>query len=308
MLINVQSKDLATEISQKLPAVALATLLSTLAGGGVALSADYSPPPIVQQQDHSPSSFNVEGAINLTAPEVKAEHQLPEGILWRYSEFISAVENGLIERVRFSRDGTQLQLNAVDGRRAAVVLPNDPELVDVLAKHGVDISVSEGDQQGDYVALLGNILFPLIAFGGLFLLFRRSQNGQGRWLWLLWLHCVSRHMLAPPCPTNLCHRAPHDAGGGPMGPMGGPMEFGRSKSKFQEVPETGVTFDDVAVSAPTHYSCAMPQLTPTAGQHANLGTNSAPSPMRPPLPRPQRPTHLPVRGHTPSPRPSPSGL
>lgn len=26
------------------------------------------------------------------------------------------------------------------------------------------------------------------------------------------------------------------------------MEFGRSKSKFQEVPETGVTFVDVAVS------------------------------------------------------------
>lgn len=32
-----------------------------------------------------------------------------------------------------------------------------------------------------------------------------------------------------------------------MGPMGGgPMDFGRSKSKFQEVPETGVTFKDVA--------------------------------------------------------------
>ena len=28
---------------------------------------------------------------------------------------------------------------------------------------------------------------------------------------------------------------------------GGPMDFGKSKSKFQEVPETGVTFDDVAV-------------------------------------------------------------
>lgn len=41
-------------------------------------------------------------------------------------------------------------------------------------------------------------------------------------------------------------------GGGPMGPMGGPMEFGRSKSKFQEVPETGVTFVDVAVSSPRH--------------------------------------------------------
>ena len=65
-----------------------------------------------------------------------------------------------------------MQLTAVDGRRAFVTLPNDPELVDILAKNGVDISVSEGDQQGNYVSLLGNLLFPLIAFGGLFFLFR----------------------------------------------------------------------------------------------------------------------------------------
>ena len=29
----------------------------------------------------------------------------------------------------------------MDGRRATVVLPNDPDLVDILAKNGVDISV-----------------------------------------------------------------------------------------------------------------------------------------------------------------------
>ena len=65
-----------------------------------------------------------------------------------------------------------VQLTAVDGRRAFVTLPNDPELVDILAKNGVDISVSEGEAQGNYVSLLGNLLFPLIAFGGLFFLFR----------------------------------------------------------------------------------------------------------------------------------------
>ena len=36
--------------------------------------------------------------------------------------------------------------------------------------------------------------------------------------------------------------------GGPFGGMGGPMEFGKNKSKFQETPETGISFDDVAVS------------------------------------------------------------
>ena len=60
-------------------------------------------------------------------------------------------------------------------RRATVVLPSDPDLVDILAKNGVDISVSEGEQQGNVVSLLGNLLFPLIAFGGLFFLFRRAQ-------------------------------------------------------------------------------------------------------------------------------------
>merc|ERR1719335_1870881 len=33
---------------------------------------------------------------------------------------------------------------------------------------------------------------------------------------------------------------------GGMGGMGGPMDFGRSKSKFQEVPDTATTFNDVA--------------------------------------------------------------
>lgn len=181
---------------------------------------DYAPAP--EQQVQQTSQLQFQSGAPLAAPEVKAEYQLPEGTQWRYSEFISAVENGKVERVRFSKDGSQLQLTAVDGRRATVVLPNDPDLVDILAKNGVDISVSEGDQQGNYVALLGNILFPLIAFGGLFFLFRRAQNGQS---------------------------------GGPMGPMGGPMEFGRSKSKFQEVPETGVTFVDVAVSRIASSNC-----------------------------------------------------
>ena len=86
---------------------------------------------------------------------------------------------GKVERVRFSKDGSALQLTAVDGRRASVTLPNDPELVDILAKNGVDISVSEGDQQGNYASLFGNLLFPLLAFGGLFFLFRRAQGGEG---------------------------------------------------------------------------------------------------------------------------------
>ncbi|KAG2494499.1 hypothetical protein HYH03_007268 [Edaphochlamys debaryana] len=208
--------NLANELVAKLPKAALASLL-TLSTAGVASAADvYAPAPetnTVTATAQAPQSATFAAPAPLAAPEVRSEYALPEGNQWRYSDFIQAVDNGKVERVRFSKDGSQLQLTAVDGRRATVVLPNDPDLVDILAKNGVDISVSEGDQQGNYVALLGNILFPLIAFGGLFFLFRRSQNGGG---------------------------------GGMGGPMGGAMDFGRSKSKFQEVPETGVVFDDVA--------------------------------------------------------------
>lgn len=59
--------------------------------------------------------------------------------------------------------------------------------------------------------LLGSLIFPAVLFGGLFFLSRR--------------------------------------GGGVGGPLGGPnnpMGFGKSKAQVQLVPDTGVTFDDVA--------------------------------------------------------------
>ncbi|CAL5218808.1 g534 [Coccomyxa viridis] len=214
-----QSERLASELVQRLPAAALAGLIGSLSVGSasIANAADYYTPPqgnTETQVKEQQQSVQFPGS-NQSAPAVKSggDNQLPEGNQWRYSEFINAVQSGKVERVRFSKEGGQLQLTAVDGRRAFVTLPNDPELVDILAKNGVDISVSEGEAQGNYVSLLGNLLFPLIAFGGLFFLFRRAGGGQG---------------------------------GNPMGPMGGPMDFGRNKSKFQEVPETGITFDDVA--------------------------------------------------------------
>lgn len=147
----------------------------------------------------------------MTAPKPQTQSDIPDGTQWRYSEFLSAVKKGKVERVRFSKDGTALQLTAVDGRRATVTVPSDPDLIDILASNAVDISVAEGDSGNGLFSFIGNLIFPFLAFAGLFLLFRRSQGGPG----------------------------------GPGG-FGGPMDFGRSKSKFQEVPETGVSFSDVA--------------------------------------------------------------
>lgn len=217
VLAQKQSKELAAQLVKKLPAASLAALMASATQFNAALAADVLPPPqqpaaeFIQQQRQQSNAPKV-----LDAPAPSSDLQLPEGNQWRYSDFIGAVQAGKVERVRFSKDGTALQLTAVDGRRANVILPNDPELVDILAKNGVDISVAEGEQQGNFVSLLGNLIFPLLAFAGLFLLFRRAggEGGQG--------------------------------GPGPLGGPGSPMDFGRSKSKFQEVPDTGINFADVA--------------------------------------------------------------
>jgi cell division protease FtsH len=212
LVASASLKDVNT-----IPAATMASLMLALAGSP-AIAADMpSPPqfaesvPEVMQLQTKPAASALTGAA-LTAPAVAAKDSgLPDGAQWRYSEFLNAVKGGKVERVRFAKDGTTLQLTAVDGKRANVTLPNDPDLVDILAMNGVDISVSEGEAANNYINVLGNLLFPILAFGGLFFLFRRAQGGQG-------------------------------GGGG----MGGPMDFGKSKSKFQEVPETGVTFADVA--------------------------------------------------------------
>lgn len=86
--LSLQSKELATELVNKLPAAALAALVSTISTADVAQAADFVPPP-TQQQAQAPSTIEFQGAANLTAPEVKTEYQLPEGTQWRYSEFIT---------------------------------------------------------------------------------------------------------------------------------------------------------------------------------------------------------------------------
>ena len=147
-------------------------------GEGATTSADRRGGVVEMQRQGSGGGLSFPGGMSQGAPDVGTSSSpgLPEGNNWRYSEFIKAVEAGQVERVRFAKDGSALQLTASDGRRATVVLPNDPELVDILAKNGVDITVSEGAQQNNVVGLLGNLLFPLLAFAGLFLLFRRAQG------------------------------------------------------------------------------------------------------------------------------------
>merc|ERR1719469_382407 len=133
----------------------------------------------------------------------------------RYSDFVKLVNANRIEKVTFSADGTKLLGVDTDGVRVKIEsLPNDPDLLGALTGHKVDVTVLPNNEAASGLGdLAQSLIFPAILFAGLFFLSRR-------------------------------------AGGGGMGGMGGgpgnPMGFGKSKSEIQMVPDTGVTFDEVA--------------------------------------------------------------
>lgn len=60
------------------------------------------------------------------------------------------MENNKVERAIFNKDGDVLQALA-EGRRALVIVPKDPQLLDTLMKHNVDFQ-GEPRQQSDYGA------------------------------------------------------------------------------------------------------------------------------------------------------------
>jgi cell division protease FtsH len=132
---------------------------------------------------------------------------------WALSTFNDALEAGQVERVVLSSEGNEMIVTTSEGDRHGVLLLPDETLllVDRLKAKGVLFSVQA--PQEDQFSAVGSVVgavFPLLILGGLFFLGRRAQEN-----------------------------------GGGMG-MGGPMDFGKSKSKLQIEPDTGVGFTDVA--------------------------------------------------------------
>jgi len=134
---------------------------------------------------------------------------------WAYSTFLQAVQTDQVEKVSFSADGKQVLSIDKDGNRhETLILPEQSaDLIKALTTHNVVFAVQPPEQPstaGAVAGVLANLAFPLLIIGGLAFL-------QSR-------------------------------GGGMGGPGGGmnPMSIGKSKSKIQMEPQTGVTFDDVA--------------------------------------------------------------
>jgi len=125
---------------------------------------------------------------------------------WKYSKLIQEVESGKVETVKLSADRSRALVTAQDGKPVLVNLPNDPQLISILAAKGVDISVLPQNDESFWFRALSSLFFPVLLLVGLFFLLRRAQSGPGSQA----------------------------------------MNFGKSKARVQMEPQTQVTFGDVA--------------------------------------------------------------
>ena len=134
------------------------------------------------------------------------DKQPPSREVWKYSQFIQEVEGKRVDKINISSDRSKALVTAQDGSKVIVNLPNDPELINILTKNKVDISVLPQNDEGFWVKALSSLFFPILLLVGLFFLVRRAQNGPGNQA----------------------------------------MNFGKSKARVQMEPQTQVTFGDVA--------------------------------------------------------------
>ncbi|MDJ1182628.1 ATP-dependent zinc metalloprotease FtsH3 [Roseofilum casamattae] len=125
---------------------------------------------------------------------------------WRYSQLIEEVESQRVERVNLSADRTKALVTSENGEKILVNLPNDPDLLNILTRNNVDISVLPPSDDGVWVRALSSLFIPILLVVGVFFLLRRAQNGPGSQA----------------------------------------MNFGKSKARVQMEPQTQVTFGDVA--------------------------------------------------------------
>ncbi|EEF41989.1 ATP-dependent zinc metalloprotease FTSH 2, chloroplastic [Ricinus communis] len=166
------------------------------------------------------------GNVGIVAPSLLgsgkayADDQGVSSSRMSYSRFLEYLDKDRVKKVDLFENGTIAIVEAVSPelgnrvQRVRVQLPGlSQELLQKFREKNIDFAAHNAQEDSGSLLfnLIGNLAFPLILIGGLFLLSRRSSGGMG----------------------------------GPGGP-GFPLAFGQSKAKFQMEPNTGVTFDDVA--------------------------------------------------------------
>ncbi|MFP5430788.1 MAG: ATP-dependent zinc metalloprotease FtsH [Gammaproteobacteria bacterium] len=128
-----------------------------------------------------------------------------------YSEFVAAVENGDIKKVKI--DGLNIVGERLNGDKFQTVRPpvQDNDLMPSLLDKKVVVEGAAPEQQSVWMQLLV-ASFPVILIVALFMFFMRQMQG----------------------------------GGGGAGGRGGPMTFGKSKARLLSEDQIKTTFADVA--------------------------------------------------------------
>ena len=125
----------------------------------------------------------------------------------KYSEFISSVRTGQVERVSIA--GQNIEGVLSNGESFSSILPAyDDKLIDDLLNNNVQVEGKKPEQQSIWTQLLV-ASFPILVIIAVFMFFMRQMQGGG-------------------------------------GGKGGPMSFGKSKAKLLSDDQIKTTFDDVA--------------------------------------------------------------
>jgi cell division protease FtsH len=94
-----------------------------------------------------------------------------------YSDFVNSVESGAIYKVTIEGDEITGALRG--GNDFKTVTPDDSELIPMLRKNGVDISVKAKEDTPWYVTILVS-WFPMLLLIGVWIFFMRQMQGGGR--------------------------------------------------------------------------------------------------------------------------------
>jgi len=98
-----------------------------------------------------------------------------------YSAFINKVKQGEIQKASISEDSLIAESNVKNDKQSVkykVLIPlNDPGLITKLEDNRVDINVSHPSNSGQWIGLIGTLIFPLFLLIALFLMFRSASSG-----------------------------------------------------------------------------------------------------------------------------------
>ena len=124
-----------------------------------------------------------------------------------YSEFLAMVDSGGVSQVKIQ--GPRISGVKTSGESFQTYAPEDPKMIDILIKKGVEVNAEPPEESPWYLTLLLS-WFPMLLLIGVWIFFMRQMQGGG--------------------------------GGGGRGAM----SFGRSKARLISEDIAKVTFDDVA--------------------------------------------------------------